>query len=126
MLDILVVDDETDIQFLFRQFFRRAIRKGEVQFRFAASGEEALGVLQEQNLSIVLVLSDINMPGMTGLQLLERIKATHPTVKVVMITAYGSEEKQTEALALGADGYLTKPVNFGDVRSIIYDLAQPD
>jgi len=119
MLNVLVVDDESDVQHLFKQYFRRAIRGGELSFRFAFSGEEALSILEEQEASVVLVLSDINMPGMTGLELLQHIKERYPTMMVIMITAYGDAEKHTRALTYGADGYLTKPIDFDELNETI-------
>jgi YesN/AraC family two-component response regulator len=116
MLNVLVVDDEADVQHLFKQYFRRDIRAGAIGFRFAFSGEEALSILEEQPASVVLVLSDINMPGMTGLDLLRSIKQHYAAVKVIMITAYGDEEKHTRAMRYGADGYLTKPIDFDELN----------
>ncbi|WP_411768450.1 response regulator [Winogradskyella sp. A3E31] len=114
MTKILVVDDETDVQILFQQRFRKEIRKGELDFRFAFSGEEALKVLEEINHETVLILSDINMPGMSGLQLLETIKRDYnePPPVVMMVTAYGDDENYNTAKQLGADDFLTKPVDF--------------
>ena len=113
-MKILVVDDETDVQILFQQRFRKEIRKGELNFVFAFSGEEALKTLDEMQQEAVLILSDINMPGMSGLELLEEIKsgATQPPPVVMMITAYGDEENFNTAKRLGADDFLTKPVDF--------------
>ena len=119
MLNVLVVDDEPDVQHLFKQYFRRAIQAGELGFKFAFSGEEALAILEQQEASVVLVLSDINMPGMTGLDLLQQIKAHYPTIKVVMITAYGNEDKHQRAMVYGADGYLTKPIDFDELNESI-------
>jgi CheY-like chemotaxis protein len=113
-MKILVVDDEQDMKALFEQRFRREIRDGKVQFAFANSGEEALSYLHRHNHEAVLILSDINMPGMTGLQLLEKIKQEHqtPPPVVMMITAYGDEENFNRAMQLGADDFLTKPLDF--------------
>jgi CheY-like chemotaxis protein len=113
-MKILVVDDEQDIQALFQQRFRKEIREGLVTFAFALSGEQALGYLHENNHEAVLILSDINMPGMTGLQLLETIKKEYhsPPPVVMMITAYGDAENYKQAMQLGADDFLTKPVDF--------------
>jgi CheY-like chemotaxis protein len=113
-MKILVVDDETDIQTLFEQRFRKEIRNKLVEFVFAFSGENALAYLNEHVHEAVLILSDINMPGMSGLQLLEHIKqkfSTPPPV-VMMITAYGDSENYNMAKQLGADDFLTKPVDF--------------
>jgi len=116
-LHVLVVDDEEDVQWLFKQRFRRDIKEGRLTFHFVFSGEEALAYLQQEGApSIVLVLSDVNMPGMTGLELLRRIKQDFARIPVHMITAYGNDETYQKALAYGADGYLTKPINFDVLR----------
>ena len=114
MKKILVVDDETDVQTLFEQRFRKEIRSGLATFAFAHSGEEALQYLNSHEQEAVLILSDINMPGMSGLELLKEIKQHHyaPPPVVMMITAYGDEENYTSAISLGADDFLTKPVDF--------------
>jgi two-component system, chemotaxis family, chemotaxis protein CheY len=113
-MKILVVDDEKDMQMLFEQRFRKEIRSGEAQFVFAFSGEEALSYLNLHEHEVVLILSDINMPGMSGLELLKHIKEKHsqPPPVVMMITAYGDEENFSRAMQLGADDFLTKPVDF--------------
>jgi len=113
-MKILVVDDEQDVQILFQQRFRREIKKGEMTFVFAFSGEEALKYLNAHLHEAVLILSDINMPGMSGLELLDKIKGAYnnPPPVVMMITAYGDEQNYNEAKRLGADGFLTKPVDF--------------
>ena len=113
-MKILVVDDEQDVQILFQQRFRREIKKGLMDFAFAFSGEEALEYLNANLHEAVLILSDINMPGMSGLELLGKIKKTYdnPPPVVMMITAYGDEQNYNEAKRLGADDFLTKPVDF--------------
>jgi len=113
-MKILVVDDEKDIQPLFQQRFRREIKSGDIKFEFAYSGEEALERMKNYNHEAVLILSDINMPGMSGLELLERIKEKNhtPPPVVMMITAYGDAENHKRAMDLGADDFLTKPVDF--------------
>jgi len=113
-MKILVVDDERDIQTLFEQRFRKEIKANQVEFVFAFSGEEALQCLDKLQQEAVLILSDINMPGMSGLDLLERIKTKYlkPPPVVMMITAYGDEENHKTAMDLGADDFLTKPVDF--------------
>lgn len=113
-MKILVVDDEQDMQTLFQQRFRKEIRDGLVEFVFAISGEQALEYLNGNNHEAVLILSDINMPGMSGLQLLEHIKQKYhtPPPIVMMITAYGDPENYRQAMRLGADDFLTKPVDF--------------
>ena len=113
-MKILVVDDEKDVKDLFEQRFRKEIKTGEVDFEFAYSGEQALIYLNAHEHEAVLILSDINMPGMSGLDLLERIKTKYhkPPPIVMMITAYGDEENFNTAKRLGADDFLTKPVDF--------------
>jgi CheY-like chemotaxis protein len=113
-MKILVVDDEKDIQNLFEQRFRKEIRSGEMQLVFAFSGEEALQYLQHNSSEAILILSDINMPGMSGLELLRNIKIKYktPPPLVMMITAYGDAENYNTAMTLGADDFLTKPLDF--------------
>lgn len=114
-MKILVVDDEKDIQILFEQRFRKEIRNREIEFVFAFSGEEALEHMNNLKHEFVLILSDINMPGMSGLELLKKIKAKYsqPPPVVMMITAYGDNENHNTATSLGADDFLTKPLDFG-------------
>ena len=113
-MKILVVDDERDVQVLFEQRFRKEIREQQIEFVFAFSGEEALTYLNRLEHEAVLILSDINMPGMSGLQLLEEIKQRFhkPPPVVMMITAYGDKENYDTAMKLGADDFLTKPLEF--------------
>jgi len=114
IMKVLVVDDEKDMQMLFEQRFRKEIRNGEIQFVFAFSGEEAMSYLNQHIHEAVLILSDINMPGMSGLELLQYIKQKYaqPPPVVMMITAYGDPENYNRAISLGADDFLTKPVDF--------------
>lgn len=113
-MKILVVDDESDMKTLFEQRFRKEIRSGEMNFIFANSGNEALDFLNRQNHEFVLILSDINMPGMSGLELLQRIKEKYkePPPVVMMITAYGDDYNYNQAMSLGADDFLSKPIDF--------------
>ena len=113
-MKILVVDDERDVQALFEQRFRKEIKNGDFNFVFAFNGEEAHNYLMSHEQEAVLILSDINMPGMSGLQLLGEIKQKYfkPPPVVMMITAYGDAENFNTAKALGADDFLTKPVDF--------------
>jgi two-component system chemotaxis response regulator CheY len=112
-LRILVVDDEEDVELLFRQRFRKEANEGKVNLHFANSGAKALLELQDvSNQDIIIILSDINMPGMTGLELLEKIKQKYPNKKVMMISAYGNEQYMNEAQQKGADDFFTKPVDF--------------
>ena len=117
-MKILVVDDEHDVKILFEQRFRNEIRDREMEFVFAFSGEEALVYLNRHEHEAVLILSDINMPGMSGLQLLEQIKQKYhkPPPMVMMITAYGDKENYDTAMQLGADDFLTKPVDFASLK----------
>ncbi len=117
-MKILVVDDEKDVQLLFEQRFRKEIKSGEIHFVFAFSGEEALEYLNSHDHKAVLILSDINMPGMSGLELLQNIKEKYekPPPVVMMITAYGDEENYNQAMQLGADDFLTKPVDFSALK----------
>ena len=111
---ILVVDDEADVQPLFTQRFRKEIKNGELDFSFALSGEEALGFLEKNHSEVILILSDINMPGMTGIELLSRIRHDYekPPPVVMMITAYGDDENRQQAMEKGANEFLTKPLDF--------------
>ncbi len=113
-MKILVVDDEKDVKDLFLQRFRKEIRKGELTLMFAFSGEEALQTLDTMKQEAILILSDINMPGMSGLELLEKIKTNYvaPPPVVMMVTAYGDDDNYNTAKRLGADDFLTKPVDF--------------
>ena len=117
-MHILVVDDERDVQILFEQRFRKEIKNNEIEFAFAFSGEEALQYLNQHDHGAVLILSDINMPGMSGLELLRHIKEKYhaPTSLVMMITAYGDAENYNTAMRLGADDFLTKPVEFSVLK----------
>jgi len=117
-MKILVVDDEKDVQALFEQRFRKEIRAGEIDFAFAFSGEEALEFLKKNEHETILILSDINMPGMSGLELLDRIKSrfVNPPPVVMMITAYGDDENFNMAKNLGADDFLTKPIDFTELK----------
>ena len=119
----LVVDDETDVQFLFTQKFRREVRKGLLEFVFATSGEEALEKLRHgEAADVVVVLSDINMPGMSGLDLLSAIREEFPDLEVYMVTAYDDGKLETSALQGGARGYLTKPIDFGTLKGEVFGL----
>lgn len=123
-MKILVVDDEQDVKTLFQQRFRREIRSNELDFVFAFSGEEALKIMDKMDQEAVLILSDINMPGMSGLELLEQIKKNYvkPPPVVMMITAYGDEENHNTAIRLGADDFLTKPLDFKILKERLKNL----
>jgi CheY-like chemotaxis protein len=117
---ILVVDDEPDVEMLFRQQFRRDLRAGRFTMEFAQSAPAALQRISDaRNASLILILSDINMPGMTGLELLPKAKAVRPDVPVIMITAYGDAETKRKALEDGAEALFTKPIDFVMLRSEI-------
>ena len=117
---ILVVDDEPDVELLFRQQFRHDLRAGRFTMDFAQSGAMALQrITDAADVSIILILSDINMPGMSGLELLPKAKAMRPDVPIIMITAYGDAETKRQALENGAEALLTKPIDFGTLRSEI-------
>ena len=127
-MKILVVDDEQDIKVLFEQRFRREIREGALHLAFCYSGEEALTYLHEHASEAVLILSDINMPGMSGLELLRRIreKSPEPPPIVMMITAYGDAEKYNEAMRLGANDFLHKPLDFSTLKQRLLNLNASD
>lgn len=117
---ILVVDDEPDVEALFRQQFRRDLRAGRFQMEFAPSASDALKLAAEvRDPSLILILSDINMPGMSGLDMLPKVRAEHPDVPVIMITAYGDAETRRKAIERGAVGLLTKPLDFALLRQEI-------
>jgi len=117
---ILVVDDEHDVEILFKQQFRREIRSGELELAFAFSGNEALRLLEStEPPEILYVFSDINMPGMTGLELLDTVKQRYPKIQVSMISAYGDDENYQNAIQSGAKEFFTKPINFDTLRQEI-------
>ena len=117
---ILIVDDEPDVEALFRQQFRRELRAGRFAMEFAQSALVALQrITNAGEESLILILSDINMPGMSGLELLPKAKAIRPDVPIIMITAYGDAETKRRALEDGAEALLTKPIDFGTLRSEI-------
>ena len=117
---ILVVDDEPDVEALFRQQFRRDIKSGRFTMEFAPSAPDALIRAAEiKDPSLILILSDINMPGMSGLEMLPKVRAERPNVPVIMITAYGDENTKRHAIEQGAVGLLTKPIDFVLLRQEI-------
>jgi CheY-like chemotaxis protein len=122
-VSILVVDDEPDVADLFRQRFRREAREGSYVMHFAASGEEALERLNHTiEPQLIVILSDINMPGMDGLALLQEIKTRRPDLPVMMVTAYGDDERRRRADELGAFDFLTKPVDFDQLKAQLRQL----
>jgi len=124
-MKIMVVDDEKDIKLLFEQRFRKEIKTGKLAFMFAFSGEEARDYLQSNGSGNVnQILSDINMPGMNGLELLKWIKENHPDLKVAMITAYGNDENYKQAVEYGCDDYLVKPIDFGQLKQKVLPTSE--
>ena len=123
-VSILTVDDEADVADLFRQHFRREVRQGHYVLHFACSAEEALdklaGGIQPQ---LIVILSDINMPGMDGLALLREIKERRPDLPIIMVTAYGDEERRRRASEYGAADFITKPVNFDALKAQLRQLS---
>jgi CheY-like chemotaxis protein len=122
-VSILVVDDEPDVPELFRQRFRREARQGTYVLHFAASGEAALDQLAgEIEPQLIVILSDINMPGMDGLELLRAVKERHPALPVMMVTAYGDDERRRRAAEFGAFEFVTKPVDFDRLKEQLRQL----
>jgi DNA-binding NtrC family response regulator len=122
-MKIMVVDDEKDIQSLFIQRFRKEIKQGSINFSFAFSAQEALQILKNKTSEyLVLILADVNMPGMSGLELLKIIKENYPQYKVFMITAYGDEQTYQTAMQYGADDYINKPIEFDNLKKKILNL----
>ncbi|MHA7130659.1 response regulator [Algoriphagus namhaensis] len=122
-MKILIVDDEKDVELLFRQKFRREIRSGAIDMVFAFSGSQALEILANDDPpEVMYMFSDINMPGMTGLELLSRVKEQFPNIQVSMISAYGDSENYNKAIKSGAKEFFTKPIDFESLRKEIKDL----
>ena len=119
---ILIVDDEPDLPDLFRQRFRREVRQGLYVLHFAASGEEGLNRLVGLGPELIVILSDINMPGMDGLALLREIKQRRPALPVLLVTAYGDDERRRTAAELGAAAFLAKPVDFDQLKQHLAEL----
>jgi CheY-like chemotaxis protein len=125
-VSILAVDDEVDVADLFRQHFRREVRQGQYVLHFACSGEDALDRLAKGiEPQLIVILSDINMPGMDGLALLREIKDRRPDLPVIMVTAYGDEERRQTATKYGAANFITKPVDFEFLKQQLRHLAGP-
>lgn len=123
-MKIMVVDDERDVEILFRQQFRREVKEGKVELCYAFSGEEALSYLNATAPpDVVWVLSDINMPGMNGLELLKTLKERYPEIHVSMITAYGDDQNFKTAMSTGASHYFTKPIDFEQIKK---NVLTPD
>ncbi len=120
----MVVDDEQDVEFLFRQRFRKEVRDGLLELVFALSGDDAMKYLESVTpLDVVCILSDINMPGMTGIELLKMVKEKFPHLKVCMITAYGDDHNFKTAMAYGAAEYFTKPIDFEKLQKEMFAVA---
>ncbi len=123
-VSVLIVDDETDVVELFRRRFRRELKNGSYVLHFAASGEEALAMLESDvHPELLLILSDINMPGMTGLELLKQVKEKIPSMPVAMVTAYGDDENRENAYAYGAAEFITKPIDFDELKQKVAALT---
>ena len=124
-MKFLVVDDEKDVELLFRQKFRKEIRSGELELVFAFSGQDALDILNSTDPpEVVYVFSDINMPGMSGIELLNEIKSEHPDIYVSMISAYGDDENYNRAIQSGAKEFFTKPIDFNHLKEEISLMIQ--
>ena len=124
-MKFLVVDDEQDVEMLFRQRFRKEVRQELVELEFAFSGQEALELLRSKEPpDVVYIFSDINMPGMSGLELLEKVKAQFPQIQVSMISAYGDDENYEKAINSGAKEFFTKPIDFASLREEIQQIVE--
>ncbi len=124
-MKFLVVDDEKDVEMLFRQKFRKELRNRLLELEFALSGQEALELLRNRKPpDVMYIFSDINMPGMTGLQLLEQVKNEFPTIRVSMISAYGDKENYEKAMNSGAREFFTKPIDFDSLKMEIHRMLE--
>ncbi|MFO7847605.1 MAG: response regulator [Balneolaceae bacterium] len=122
-MKFLVVDDEQDVEMLFRQKFRKEIRSGLIELEFAFSGQDALDrLLSTQPPDVLYIFSDINMPGMSGLELLEKVKSKFPQIQVSMISAYGDDDNFKKAINSGAKEFFTKPIDFGSLKAEIEQM----
>ena len=123
-VSLLVVDDEPDVHDVFKRPFRRELKSGDYAMRFALSGEEALELLKQQGIEqeVMVILSDINMPGISGLELLQEAQRQWPELPVIMITAYGDSENRQKAQEAGASDFVTKPVDFDALKARITDI----
>lgn len=125
-MKFLVVDDERDVEMLFRQKFRKELRNGLLELEFAFSGGEALNLLRSHKPpEVMYIFSDINMPGMTGLELLEKVREEFPQIQVSMISAYGDTENHSRAMNSGAKEFFTKPIDFETLRAEIQNILNP-
>jgi CheY-like chemotaxis protein len=121
---ILIVDDELDVAELFRQRFRREVRDGSFVLHFAASGEDGLRRLTEIRPELIVILSDINMPGMDGLELLRLTKELRPELPVLIVTAYADDGRRQRAAELGAAAFLAKPIDFTELKARLAELVR--
>ncbi len=120
-MKVLIVDDELDVEQLYRQRFRKEIKSGLLELMFAFSATDAMSLLEElAPMDVILVLSDINMPGLTGFDLLKFTKEKYPHLNVVMVSAYGDAENMNKASSLGASGFLVKPIDFSILKEKIF------
>lgn len=121
-MKFLVVDDEKDVEMLFRQKFRKEIRNGQIEFVFAFSGKEAIEILESEDPpEVMYIFSDINMPGMSGIELLQHVKKEYPNISVSMISAYGDSENYNKAIDSGAKEFFTKPINFDSLKKEVHN-----
>lgn len=121
-MKFLVVDDEKDVEMLFRQKFRKEIRRGQMEFVFAFSGQEAIEILQSEDPpEVMYIFSDINMPGMSGIELLQHVKKEYTNISVSMISAYGDSENYNKAIDSGAKEFFTKPINFDSLKKEVHN-----
>ncbi len=126
-MKFLVIDDEKDVEMLFRQKFRQEIKDELVEMVFAFSGEEALEIINStQPPDVMYIFSDINMPGMSGLELLRIVQDQHPEIKVSIISAYGDKENYQKAMEAGAKEFFTKPIDFDSIKKEIYQLLEEE
>ncbi|NVJ85454.1 MAG: response regulator [Algoriphagus sp.] len=124
-MKILIVDDEKDVELLFRQKFRKEVKSGVLELAFAFSGEEALKVLDSEHPpKVIYVFSDINMPGMSGLELLNQVKNQFPEIQVSMISAYGDSQNYEKAMQSGAKEFFTKPIDFESLKVEVNKLIE--
>lgn len=124
-MKFLVVDDEKDVEMLFKQKFRRELRKGQLELEFAFSGQQALEILEnKQPPDVMYIFSDINMPGMTGLELLNTVKEQYPDIEVSMISAYGDKDNYEKAKESGAKEFFTKPIDFDSLKEEIHKILE--
>lgn len=124
-MKFLVVDDERDVEMLFRQKFRKEIRSGLIELEFAFSGQDALERIENtQPPDVLYIFSDINMPGMSGLELLDKVKSQYPHIQVSMISAYGDDDNYRRAIDFGAKEFFTKPIDFKSLKQEVQQMIE--